>query len=266
MPSKTRLNHDLARIATSPFDLPAVRAQVAHGAGGTQLLSAAGLASGAPAVHWLSETVHSHVQASFDALRMGLRVARERVRDGLPASARRSALTTLLATDLEGFTPIVERLGDASAQRLIRVHNELLRGCLRRYRGREVAHTGDGILASFRCAARASQCAIAMQRALDEHNLRQPDTLLRVRIGLHAGLPLPEEKRLFGSCVNITVRVCATTRPGRVLISDTVRGLIDGCMFECEDRGWVRLKGISAPLHVHELRWIPTLCDRQALH
>ncbi|HKP63153.1 MAG TPA: adenylate/guanylate cyclase domain-containing protein [Polyangiales bacterium] len=213
-----------------------------------------------PVMQWLSETLQREVQASFETLRAGLRFARERLFDNQLASRPLAQpLTTLLATDLEDFTPMIERLGDMRAQEIMHAHNELMRSCLRRHGGREVAHTGDGIMAAFRSAENALRCAIAMQRGLTEHNRRHPLTPLRARIGLHAGMPLPEEDRLFGSCVNITVRVCSVTKAGRILVSDTVLGQLGPNGFRFREHGYVKLKGISAPQQLHELAWEPSL-------
>jgi adenylate cyclase len=211
-----------------------------------------------PVIQWLSEAVQLHVQASFDVLRARLRFARERLSDGRSSQTGDEALrlTTLLATDMEAFTPMLERLGDSRAQQLMHAHNEILRSCLRRNHGREVAHTGDGVLASFRSPVHAMRCAIAMQRRLQAHNLENPGTPLRIRIGLHAGVPLPEEDRLFGACVNVTVRVCSVAKPGAILASDVVLRLLEGqSVFRFIDRGSVALKGIRIPRQLHEVVW-----------
>jgi class 3 adenylate cyclase len=192
-------------------------------------------------------------------LRAGLRVARERLRVGSwPETELEEAteqLTVLLATDLEGFTPMLERLGDFRAQEIMHAHNQILRDCLKRHHGYEVLHTGDGVLAKFRSPVSAVRCAMAMQRGLVAHNQRHPSTPLRVRIGLHAGVPLPEEDRLFGTCVNVTVRVCSVAKPGAILVSNVVLQLLDGHPFRFVDRGPVALKGIRAPQNLHEVVW-----------
>ena len=212
-----------------------------------------------PVVQWLSEAFRLEVQASFEGLLARLRFARERLLDasnpGGTAPDTYAPITTLLATDLEGFTPMLERLGDMRAQQLMHAHNEILRACLKRHHGREVAHTGDGMIAKFRSARHAMRCAIAMQRCLAEHNHRHPSTPLRVRIGLHAGVPLPEEDRLFGACVNVTVRVCSVTPPGDILTSDAVLGQLDQHDFRVQDRGVFALKGITLPVRLHKLSW-----------
>jgi hypothetical protein len=79
------------------------------------------------------------------------------------ASPFDSALRVVLFTDLEGSTAITQRLGDERSVALLREHDALIRSALERHQGREVKHTGDGIMASFASASRAVECAIAVQ-------------------------------------------------------------------------------------------------------
>jgi class 3 adenylate cyclase len=236
----------------------------------TSLVSGTGLATAAsvqdimlqqldalPVMQWLSEALQIQVLTSIEVLRARLRFARERLRDGfqiqhIPAL---EPMTTLLATDLEAFTPMLERLGDMRAQQLMHAHNDLLRACLKHCHGREVTHTGDGVIAAFHSPRHALRCAVAMQRCMHEHNQRHPNTPLRVRIGLHAGMPLREEDRLFGTCVNVTVRVCSVTSPGQIMTSDAVLDQLEAHDFGLRDRGSFPLKGIAAPVRLHEVCW-----------
>jgi adenylate cyclase len=193
----------------------------------------------------------------LESMRALLRSAGTSLLDGLQVNGffARDAPTILLATDIKDFTGTVERLGDTVGQQLIRAHNELLRSCLKRHRGREVYHAGDGILAAFGSAGYALRCAIAIQRRLQEYNLAHPDAPLQVRMGLHAGQPLREENRLFGSCVNITVRVCAAAAAEHILATDLVLALAAPETFCFEDRGSFTLKGVSSRMRLHELGW-----------
>lgn len=168
------------------------------------------------------------------------------------SSARRPRV--LLVTDIVGFTAMVQGLGDAQAQRLIRSHNRLLRACVGAHDGVETAHTGDGMIVSFQSAARALACAVDMQRAVAEYG-RAFHWPLRIRVGLHAGRPLPEEGRLFGLCVNIAVRVCLATDGSRVLLSEAVRQLAGASTLPFIQHGRVALKGIAKPISLHELLW-----------
>jgi len=160
-------------------------------------------------------------------------------------------LLALVVTDIEGFTPLVERLGDVAAQHVLQTHNRILRQRIHQHAGSEVAHTGDGVIAAFRSVAAALECSRAIQRGLgDSKQLRR--TGLRARIGVHAGEPLREEERLFGQCVNVTVRVCSQAGAGRVLVTDVVRQLAQG-RFSFDAGASYTLKGVSSPLRLYQL-------------
>jgi class 3 adenylate cyclase len=168
---------------------------------------------------------------------------------------RPEALLALLVTDLVSFTPLVQRLGDVEAQRLIQIHNRLLRDRIRAGDGIEIAHTGDGLMAAFRSVCRALACAAEIQQRLGDYTRSHPEAPLRARIGVHAGEPLPEDGRLFGACINTAVRICSAALPERVFVSDVVRQLAIGKAVPFEDRGSFALKGMAAPVHLHELLW-----------
>jgi class 3 adenylate cyclase len=166
-----------------------------------------------------------------------------------------AAVHTILFTDMEGSTTLTQRLGDAKAQEVLRTHNVIIRDALKSHSGSEVKHTGDGIMASFASASRALECAIAIQRALAQHNESNPDTPIRVRIGLNAGEPVAEEKDLFGTAVQLAARICAHAEPGEILAPVVVRELCAGKGFLFADRGEVALRGFEDPVRLYQVRW-----------
>jgi class 3 adenylate cyclase len=174
---------------------------------------------------------------------------------GVAHHAPRGTLLTLLFTDMEASTSLTERLGDAQAQSLVRDHNAIVRDALAAYEGREIKHTGDGIMAAFTSASAALECAIAVQRALARRNEAQPELPLRVRIGLNAGEPIVEENDLFGSSVQLASRICNSAAPGEILASNVVRELAAGKGFLFAARGELSLRGIEEPTRVYEVRW-----------
>jgi class 3 adenylate cyclase len=165
------------------------------------------------------------------------------------------AVHTILFTDMEGSTTLTQRLGDAKAQEVLRTHNTIIRDALKGHSGSEIKHTGDGIMASFTSASRALECAIAMQRAFAQHNESNPDTAIRVRIGLNAGEPVAEEQDLFGTAVQLAARICAHAQPGEILAPIVVRELAAGKGFLLSDRGDVALRGFEDPVRLFEVRW-----------
>ncbi len=165
------------------------------------------------------------------------------------------ALRIILFTDMEASTAITQRLGDARAMDLLRTHNALIRDALNAHSGREVKHTGDGIMASFLSASGAVECAIAIQRAFTSRNEQNPDTPIRVRIGLTAGEPVMEDEDLFGAAVQLARRICDCAEPSEILVANVMRELCIGKGFAFADRGLAVLKGFEDPVQVHEVSW-----------
>ena len=151
-------------------------------------------------------------------------------------------------TDIEGSTLLTQRRGDEAAQRLLREHNETVRGALDSYNGKEIKHTGDGIMASFFSASRAIGCALQIQQKFAARNAANPEDAVKIRIGLNAGEPIAEDKDLFGTSVQLARRICDRAEPGQVLASDVVRQLVAGKGFAFEQLGAELLKGFDEPV------------------
>lgn len=187
------------------------------------------------------------------------------VRADAPARARRGAAgaapapgnqpLVIMFTDMEGSTAAIERLGDARAHHMQRVHDSLIRSALVVHGGAEVSHTGDGLLATFRSASGAVACAVAIQRAFAAHSRAHPELPIRVRIGLNAGEPIAERELLFGAAVNLAARICGRARGGQILVADVVRQLAAGKGGEFIDRGRVSLKGFRGRFRTFEVPW-----------
>jgi len=162
---------------------------------------------------------------------------------------------TILFTDMEGSTALTQRIGDAAAQELLREHNEIVRWALREHGGREIKHTGDGIMASFASATGAVECAIAVQRAVAARNESGAGAGLGVRIGLNAGEPIEEAGDYFGTAVQLAARVCQQAQAGSIVATNVVRELTAGKRFLFSPGGSVRLRGFEDPVALYEVSW-----------
>jgi len=160
---------------------------------------------------------------------------------------------TLMFTDIEGSTSLTHRLGDEGAQKLVREHNETVRRALDSYHGKEIKHTGDGIMASFFSASRAVGCALYIQQSFTSRNNINPEDAVRVRIGLNAGEPIAEGNDLFGTSVQLARRICDRAEPGQVLVSEVVRQLVAGKGFSFRQVGSEILKGFTEPVALYAL-------------
>jgi class 3 adenylate cyclase len=165
------------------------------------------------------------------------------------------AMRAILFTDLSGSVEQTAQLGDEGHLELLRVHNKIVRQELEAHGGREVKHTGDGIMAAFNSVASAVAFAIAAQRTFRAHN-EDNEVALNVKIGISAGEPVTDgSDDLFGASVQLAARLCAAASASEILTSVAVRELSVGKQIRFEDRGPVELKGLPEPTVVYRVSW-----------
>ena len=167
-----------------------------------------------------------------------------------------SGFRAIMFTDLKDSTRMTILYGDAKALHLLRIHNALTRKELHQNRGREIKHTGDGIMASFASAPDAVKCAIAIQKAFAAYNRENRDAPLYLRIGLSAGEPIEEHGDLFGKAVQLAARLCAHAEPGRILAAELVKDHCQGNELPFTDVIEITPKGFDRAIPVYELRWM----------
>ena len=171
------------------------------------------------------------------------------------ADARDPGIRTVLFTDIVDSTTLTHSLGDEAALGLFGVHDTIVRDALSALGGREVKHTGDGIMASFVSAAGAVRCAIQIQRELARHEEANPERPLKVRVGAAAGEPVEQNNDLFGSTVQLAARLCSHAQPEQILVTSAIAELCIGKGLQFEDLGEVDLKGFSYPVRAHAASW-----------
>jgi class 3 adenylate cyclase len=173
---------------------------------------------------------------------------------GVP-DERDPGIRTVFFTDIVDSTTLTHSLGDVAALGLFGVHDTIVRDALSALGGREVKHTGDGIMASFVSAAGAVRCAIQIQRELARHEEANPERPLKVRVGAAAGEPVEQNNDLFGSTVQLASRLCAHAQPEQILVSNAIAELCLGKGLQFEDLGEVTLKGFGYPVRAHAAAW-----------
>jgi predicted ATPase/class 3 adenylate cyclase len=158
---------------------------------------------------------------------------------------------TLLFSDIEGSTRLLQRAGDAYAE-LLEVHRRLLREAFARHRGFEMDNEGDAFFVAFESANDAAGAAADAQRALAAHEWPGGNEI-RVRMGLHTGEPQAVDGRYVGLVVHAAARIMAAGHGGQVLVSESTRALLDD-RFQLRDLGAHGLKDLPAAQQLFQLQ------------
>lgn len=171
-----------------------------------------------------------------------------------PDSAIDSGLRAIMFTDLEGSTDVSSRLGDDRALALIEFHDGIVREALAQGGGREIKHTGDGIMSSFTYVSRAVGSAMEIQRQF-ANSEAPPVEGARVRIGISAGEPVDQSNDMFGASVSLASRICGHAEAGQILVSSAVKELSIGKGFKFNDCGVIALKGFDESVRLYEVSY-----------
>jgi class 3 adenylate cyclase len=165
---------------------------------------------------------------------------------GVPSGVSERVLATLLFTDVVGSTDTLRRIGDAAWRNLVAQHNARLRSDLNRFRGRELATTGDGFLASFDSATRAARCGLAMVQSARTVGLS-------IRVGIHSGEIEMVGGDPRGVAVHTAARVMSKAAPDEVLVSSLTRELLEGSGLKVEPAGAYELKGLTGARDLYRI-------------
>src|SRR5215471_12047711 len=161
---------------------------------------------------------------------------------------------TLLFTDIEGSTRLLQQLGERYAEMLAECR-QLLRAVFHRWHGHEVDTQGDAFFVAFARASDAVSAAVEMQRTLATHVWPNGVTV-RMRIGLHTGEPQLSSEGYVGLDVHRAARIMSAGHGGQVLLSHTTRDLVEHDLpteVSLRDLGVHRLKDLQHPGYLFQL-------------
>src|SRR6266699_148634 len=170
-------------------------------------------------------------------------------RDDLPAGT-----ITLLFTDIEGSTRLLQQLGDRYAE-VLTACRHLLRTVFQEHHGHEVDRQGDAFFVVFTRASDAVSAAVATQRAFASRAFPE-GVMVRVRMGLHTGEPECIAEGYVGLDVHHAARIMSSGYGGQILLSQTTRDLVEHGLPDrvtLRDLGEHRLKDLQRPSHLYQL-------------
>jgi predicted ATPase/class 3 adenylate cyclase/DNA-binding CsgD family transcriptional regulator len=161
---------------------------------------------------------------------------------------------TLLFTDIEGSTLLLQQLGERYAD-IVATCRQLLRTAFQQWNGFEVDTQGDAFFVVFARASDAISAVVDMQRAISSYSWPS-GAVVALRIGLHTGEPTRTAEGYLGLDVHHAARIMSAGHGGQVLLSQTTRELVqhnlpDGASLR--DLGEHRLKDLQRPCHIYQL-------------
>ncbi len=156
---------------------------------------------------------------------------------------------TFLFADIEGSTKLVQSVGPAYSG-LIADVRRLLRDEIATEAGTEVDATGDELSAVFGEVEPALRAALAGQARIRDHTWPE-EAIVKVRMGLHTGVPQLGEEGYTGLDVIRASRIAAAGHGGQILLSSTAAPFVTGV--ETRDLGTHRLQGLPDPERIHQV-------------
>jgi class 3 adenylate cyclase len=183
---------------------------------------------------------------------------RRRAREPVPLP---SGFVTMLMTDIEGSTALVDRLGDGYGQLLDDVCG-IVTQSVERGSGHLVEARADECFAVFESPAAALEAAVTAQRELQGRTWVD-GVDVRVRIGIHSGWPTRTDTNYIGMAVHTAARVCNAAHGAQIVVTGDTREAVTGAVPEgvrFRSLGSFRLRGIPEPVALYQLatKGLPT--------
>jgi len=160
------------------------------------------------------------------------------------AVAQPAGTVTLVFTDIEGSTRLLEELGVDAYRDALATHRDVVRAACGRHQGYEVHFEGDAFFFAFQSA----EAAVA---AVSEAMVGLEEGPIRIRVGVHTGEPGLDPPKYVGIDVHRAARLMSAGHGGQVLLSQAAWDLLDGVA--ARDLGEHRFKDLGAPERVFQL-------------
>ena len=155
---------------------------------------------------------------------------------------------TLVFTDIEGSTRLLEELGEDGYAALSTEHHRVCRNAWSEHGGKEVGTEGDAFFVVFAATSAALLAAAAAQEALVGLGLR-------VRMGVHVGEVSLRETGYVGMAVHRAARIAAAAHGEQVVVSAAAAAVSAGQLsgLELRDLGEHPTRTLSEPQRLFQL-------------
>jgi len=163
-------------------------------------------------------------------------------------------LSAILSADVKGYSVLMAD-DEIHTIETLKAYRQIISDLVLKYSGRVVDSPGDNILAEFRSSVDAVECAVKIQKRLDQENSKYADDKkVEFRIGVNVGDVIQDGDRIYGNGVNVAARIEGLADAGGVCISrnayDHIRNKLK---YGYEYLGEHSVKNIDIPVRVYKL-------------
>ncbi len=161
----------------------------------------------------------------------------------------------ILFADIVGSTSLYERLGNSQAQKATSNCLKHISSLIQAHQGILIKNIGDEIMCTFQSAEMAGNAAITIQESLYSFQ-PLPNLSLKVKIGLHFGTVIIENKDVFGDAVNLAARMTSQAKAQQIITTkETLMRMPKNLQLSSRQLNSAEIKGKTNPIQLYELTW-----------
>ena len=157
-----------------------------------------------------------------------------------------SGTVTLVFSDIEGSTRLLEGLGVDAYREALSEHRRVMREACAHHQGYEVDYEGDAFFYAFASAESAVSAVSEAMAGLEAGPIR-------IRVGIHTGEPALDPPKYVGMDVHRAARIMSAAHGGQVVLSPSTVSFLEPGSFELTDLGEHRLKDIEEAVSIYQL-------------
>jgi adenylate cyclase len=162
-------------------------------------------------------------------------------------------LVPIVSLDVVGYSRLVQRSERQTLRLVQRVYDRLIAGTIGQQGGKIFKTMGDGLLAEFSSVVAAVQWTADLQRVLHQRKIKAPGgELFQIRAGIVLADVLVAGNDLYGSGINMAVRVQAHAPPGGMCITKWMYQYLEGATdLKFVDLGPTELRNIAKTVRIY---------------
>jgi tetratricopeptide (TPR) repeat protein len=129
----------------------------------------------------------------------------------------------VLFTDIVGSSHFFKKHGNVSGRSMLKLHQDIVSPLIAEFGGAVVKLLGDSVMAYFLDPRDAFKSAIKIQQRFGNYNKsREEKDQIHIRLCVHYGEGIVEDKDIFGDVVNMAAKFLSYAGADQILISNEV--------------------------------------------